>query len=540
MIKLQGTGVSKGIAIGKINFCGQKALEVSFTEVADVEAEVDRFEKARSLAITQLGHLAVETAAKLGQQNSLLFEIHQMMLEDLDYHDTIVDYIKDNKSNAEYAVSEVAKQFSSMFAEMEDEYMKARAVDVFDVSRRVIEILMGVAMDKASYSEPSIYAGDDFTPSETAQFDRERVLGIATAMGSKNSHTAIFSRTLGIPAVIGLGESLLEEYDGKMIVLDGETGEVIVEPDEAILADKMAKKKKLEEEQDRLLKFKDKETVTKSGRHMGVYANIGCVADVDAVLENGAEGIGLFRSEFLYLESNDYPTEEEQYSAYSAVAKKMNGKPVIIRTLDIGADKQASYFNLPIEENPAMGLRALRICLTKPEIFKTQLRALLRAATHGNIYIMLPMVTSVWEVRKAKEILEEVKRELIAEKVEFKLEVPVGIMIETPAAAIISDLLAKEVDFFSVGTNDLTQYTMAVDRQNESIEQFCDIHHDAILRLIETAAKNAHDNGIMIGICGELGADLELTEFFCRIGIDELSVTPTSVLSVREKVSTVG
>ncbi len=537
MIKLQGTGVSKGIAIGKISFCGQKALEVEFKEVSDTKAEVDRFESARTLAITQLGHLAVETAAKLGKENSLLFEIHQMMLEDLDYHDTIVDYIKDNKSNAEYAVSEVAKQFSAMFAEMEDEYMKARAVDVFDVSRRVIEILLDVAMDKSSYTEPTIYAGDDFTPSETAQFDRERVLGIATVMGSKNSHTAIFSRTLGIPAVIGLGDSLLEEYDGKTIILDGETGEIIVDPDEASLAEKMKKKEALEGEQSRLLEFRDKATVTKDGRHMGVYANIGCVADVDSVLENGAEGIGLFRSEFLYLESTDYPTEQEQFKAYSAVAKKMNGKPVIIRTLDIGADKQASYFNLPVEENPAMGLRALRICLTKPEIFKTQIRALLRAAFHGNIHIMLPMVTSVWEVQKAKEIIAEVKSELIAEKVVFKPDVPVGIMIETPAAAVISDLLAKEVDFFSVGTNDLTQYTMAVDRQNESIEQFCDIHHDAILRLIEMAAKNAHDNGIMIGICGELGADLELTEFFCKIGIDELSVTPTSVLSVREKIS---
>ncbi len=539
MIILQGTGVSKGIAIGTINFCGQKPLDIEAVSIEDTASEVTRFESARALAITQLGKLAVETAAKLGKQNSLLFEIHQMMLEDLDYHDTIVDYINDNKLCAEYSVNEVAKQFSQMFADMDDEYMKARAVDVHDVSRRVIEILMGVEAKDSLVGKPSVLAGDDFTPSETAQFDREKVLGIATTLGSKNSHTAIFARTLGIPAVIALGESLEEKYNGEEVILDGETGEVIISPDEATLAAKKEKKKKLDEEGKRLLKFKGKKTVTKLGQAVKLYANIGSVADVEAVLENDAEGIGLFRSEFLYLESNDYPTEDEQFKAYSAVAKKMGDKAVIIRTLDIGADKQADYFKLPHEENPAMGLRALRICLTRPEVFKTQIKALLRAAVFGNIQIMLPMITSLWEIKKAKEIIEEAKNELLAEKVEFKADIPMGIMIETPAAAVISDVLAKEVDFFSVGTNDLTQYTLAVDRQNESIEQFCDIHHEAILRLIEMAAKNAHDNGIWIGICGELGADLELTEFFMNIGIDELSVTPSEVLAVREKISLV-
>ncbi len=537
MIILQGTGVSKGIAIGELNFCAKKPLEVEAVKIENVEDEVARFESARALAITQLGQLAVDTALKLGKQNSLLFEIHQMMLEDLDYHDTIVDYITDNKMCAEYSVSEVAKQFAKIFSEMEDDYMNARAVDVQDVSRRVIEILMDIEIVDNIAGTASILAGDDFTPSETAQFDRESVLGIATILGSKNSHTAIFARTLAIPAVIALGDALDEKYNGKTIILDGETGEVIVEPDEATLKAKQEKKKQLEIEGERLLAFKGKKTVTKDGQSVKLYANIGAVADVDAVLENDAEGIGLFRSEFLYLESTDYPTEDEQYEAYSKVAKKMGDKAVIIRTLDIGADKQASYFQLPLEENPAMGLRALRICLTRPEVFKTQIKAIYRAAVFGNIQVMLPMITSLWEIKRAKQIIEEAKAELAASGVEFKAEIPLGIMIETPAAAVLSDILAKEVDFFSVGTNDLTQYTLAVDRQNESIVQFCDTHHESILRLIEMATKNAHDNGIWIGICGELAADLELTEFFVKIGIDELSVTPSQVLALREKIS---
>ncbi len=539
MVILKGTGVSKGIAIGVLNFCGQKPLDIQDRKVDDVQQEIQRFESARALAITQLGKLATETAAKLGKQNSLLFEIHQMMLEDLDYHDTIVDYITDNTMCAEYSVNEVAKQFSQMFAEMEDEYMKARAVDVHDVSRRIIEILLNIEQKDSFVGKPSILAGDDFTPSETAQFDREKVLGIATVLGSKNSHTAIFARTLAIPAVIALGEYLEEKYNGSEIILDGETGEVIIAPDEKTMQEKLAKKKVLEEEEARLVKFKGKKTVSKSGKTVKLFANIGSVADAEAAIASDAEGIGLFRSEFLYLESSDYPTEAEQFNAYSEVAKKMQGKPVVIRTLDIGADKQASYFNLPTEENPAMGLRALRICLTRPEVFKTQIKALLRAALHGDIQIMLPMVTSLWEIKKAKELIEEAKNEMLSTNVQFKAEVPLGIMIETPAAAILSDVFAKEVDFFSIGTNDLTQYTLAVDRQNESIEQFCDIHHEAILRLIEMTTKNAHDNGIWVGICGELGADLNLTEFFVNIGIDELSVTPSEILTVREKISLV-
>ncbi len=539
MVVLQGTGVSKGIAIGIINFCGQKPLDIKECKVNDTEQEIQRFESARALAITQLGKLATETAQKLGKQNSLLFEIHQMMLEDLDYHDTIVDYINDNNMCAEYSVNEVAKQFSQMFADMDDDYMKARAVDVHDVSRRIIEILLNIEQKDSFVGKPSILAGDDFTPSETAQFDREKVLGIATVLGSKNSHTAIFARTLAIPAVIALGDSLEEKYNGAEIILDGETGEVIIDPDEKTLQEKLAKKKVLEAEEERLVKFKGKKTVSKSGKRVKLFANIGSVADAEAALSSDAEGVGLFRSEFLYLESTDYPTEEYQFNAYSEVAKKMEGKTVVIRTLDIGADKQAAYFKLPLEENPAMGLRALRICLTRPEVFKTQIKALLRAALHGDIQIMLPMITSLSEIKRAKEIIEEAKRELEFAKTEYKADVPLGIMIETPAAAIISDVLAKEVDFFSIGTNDLTQYTLAIDRQNESIEQFCDIHHEAILRLIEMTTKNAHDNGIWVGICGELGADLQLTEFFVNIGVDELSVTPSEILTVREKISLV-
>ncbi len=539
MVVLQGTGVSKGIAVGILNFCGQKPLNIVERKLENTVQEVQRFESARALAITQLGKLASDTAAKLGKQNSLLFEIHQMMLEDIDYHDTIVDYINDNKVCAEYAVNEVAKQFSQMFAEMDDEYMKARAVDVHDVSRRIIEILMDIEQKDSFVGKPSVLAGDDFTPSETAQFDREKVLGIATVLGSKNSHTAIFARTLAIPAVIALGESLEEKYNGCEIILDGETGEVIVDPDEKTMEEKLLKKKVLEEEEERLVKFKGKKTLSKSGKELKLYANIGSVADAEAAIENDAEGIGLFRSEFLYLESSNYPTEDEQFKAYSEVAKKMQGKSVIIRTLDIGADKQASYFELPAEENPAMGLRALRICLERPDVFKTQVKALLRAAVFGNIQIMLPMVTSLWEVKRAKEIIEDAKSEMIKADVKFSSNVPLGIMIETPAAAVISDILAKEVDFFSIGTNDLTQYMLAVDRQNESIERYCDTHHEAILRMIELTTKNAHANGIWVGICGELGADLNLTEFFVKIGIDELSVTPSEILTVREKVSLV-
>ncbi len=536
MIVLQGKGVSKGIAIGNLYFPSQIDLNIEFYAIENVEAELAAFEKARVKAIEQLGVIAKKTAEKLGEENAALFEVHQMMLEDLDYCETITGEITSNKASAPYAVGKAAKQFSQMFSEMDDEYMKARALDVQDISRRVVEILMN-KQSIDSHEGTYIYAGEDFVPSETAQFDREKVLGIATMQGSKNSHTAIFARTLSLPAVIGLKESLDRKYNNALTIIDGEEGTVIIDPDEKTLAEKRAQQQAQIEAKQKLESFRGKKTLTKSGREIKLYANIGCVADVEAVLENDAEGIGLFRSEFLYLESKDYPCEETQYIAYSTVAKKMGDKPVIIRTLDIGADKQADYFNLPQEENPAMGMRAIRICLTRPEIFKTQLRAIYRAACHGNIYLMLPMIISVEEVRRSKAIIEEVKAELSAAGIAFKGDIPVGIMIETPAAVMISDLLAKEVDFFSMGTNDLTQYTLAVDRQNDSIAEFTDTHHEAILRMIKMVCDNAHANGIWAGICGELSYDMNLTSFFNEIGLDELSVTPSAVLPLREKIS---
>ncbi len=534
---LKGTGVSKGIAIGPLHFVTQKELNVEKLPISNVGEEVARFENARAIAILQLGQIADKTEERLGAENSLLFRIHQMMLEDLDYHDTVVSHIEDNLVCAEYAVNETAKEFAQMFAEMDDEYMQARETDVHDISRRVIELLLGVQSEQCTEGAPSILSAVDFTPSETATFDRETVLGLVTSQGSKNSHTAIFARTLSIPAVIGLGDQLSESDEGKLIVIDGEMGEVVLEPSDDVLKEMKEKKQALEDERQKLQAFVGRKTLTKQGREVKLYANIGAVADVNAVLENDAEGIGLFRSEFLYLESKDFPSEETQLKAYQTVAEKMDGKPVIIRTLDIGADKQADYFNLPAEENPAMGLRALRICLTQPKIFKTQLRALYRASAYGNIYIMLPMVASLFEIKQAKNIIEEVKQELRDENVPFHADVPLGIMIETPAAALISDILAKEVDFFSIGTNDLTQYTLAVDRQNESLDDFCNTHHEAVLRLIEMTAKNAHDNGIWVGICGELGADTELYEFFEKVGIDELSVIPSAILPCRKTLS---
>ncbi len=536
MIRLQGKGVSKGIAIGHMYFPSQIDLDIEFYAIENVEEELAAFEKAREKAIEQLGAIAKKTEEKLGQENAALFEVHQMMLDDLDYREAITTEITTNKASAAFAVSMAAKQFAKIFSEMDDEYMKARALDVQDISRRVIEILMN-KQSVDSHEGAYIYAGEDFVPSETAQFDREKVLGIATMKGSKNSHTAIFARTLSLPAVIGLEDGLDKKYNNFLAIIDGEEGVVIIDPDEQTLAEKKQQLQAIEDEKQQLESFRGKKTVTKSGREIKLYANIGCVADVEAVLENDAEGIGLFRSEFLYLESKDYPTEEAQYIAYSTVAKKMGDKPVIIRTLDIGADKQADYFNLPHEENPAMGMRAIRICLTQPHIFKTQLRAIYRAACYGNIYLMLPMIISVDEVRRSKAIIEEVKAELQAANIPFKGDIPVGIMIETPAAVMISDLLAKEVDFFSMGTNDLTQYTLATDRQNDSIAEFNDTHHEAILRMIEMVCKNAHANGIWAGICGELSYDMALTEFFNKIGLDELSVTPSAILPLRKKIS---
>ncbi len=543
MNSLHGKGVSRGIAIGRLSFSIQSDLKVDFCATDNIEAELIRFENSRLKAIEQLGVIAEKTKESLGEENAMLFEVHQMMLDDTDYRDAITDTIKNEKACAEYALSQAAAQFSEMFANMDDAYMQARAADVEDISRRVLDILRGKKTESSEQTSNTddanllVLAGVDFTPSETAQCDRNKICALVTSEGSKNSHTAIFARILGIPAIIGLKEQLNPSLNGAFVVVDGNTGELIVNPDEATLAAMQAKKQQLEEDAQRLEAFRGKETRTRSGQKVKLYANIGSGADVEAVLNNDAEGIGLFRSEFLYLESTDYPSETVQYEAYSHVARKMNGKEVIIRTLDIGADKQAPYFQLPQEENPALGMRAIRICLSRPEVFKTQLRALYRAACHGNILIMLPMITCLKEVQRAKAIMAEVKAELEAAKIPFKGDIPVGIMIETPAAAIMSDVLAQEVDFFSMGTNDLTQYTLAIDRQNESIAEFCNIHDEAVLRLIELVCTNAHKHNIWCGICGELAADTALTEFFVQIGVDELSVTPTDILSLREQIS---
>ncbi len=537
MLEIKGIGVSPGVTIGRIHFPKERVIDFPLQYADNIEEEIRRFESSRALAVAQLGELAVKTALTLGKQNSLLFEIHQMMLEDLDYCDTVKDMINSEKVCAEYAVSQTAQQFAMMFSDMEDEYMRERAADVKDVSIRVIEILTGTQSRAEELDEPCIYAGLDFTPSETAQFDRDKALALVTCYGSKNSHTAIFARTLGIPAVIGLKNSLTQELDGKLVALDGSTGEMIVDPDDATLSLFKERQAKEQDKAKRLDAFRGRKTITKGGKLVKLYANIGSPNDIEAVLQNDAEGIGLFRSEFLYLESEDYPSEDVQYNAYKKVAEGMQDRPVIIRTLDIGADKQASYFELPQEENPAMGMRAIRICLTRPEVFKTQLRALYRASAHGNISIMLPMITSLKEVKDAKEIIAQVKAELLSEGHKIDEYLPVGIMIETPAAAIISDILAREVDFFSIGTNDLIQYTLAADRQNESISSFCDDHHEAVKRLIAMTCSSAHKQGIWVGICGELAADKEMTEFFTSVEVDELSVTPSQILPLRERLS---
>lgn len=538
MITLQGEGVSKGVAFGKLHFFVRGGGTVERKTVTDSEAEVRRFEDARAKAVAELATLYTKTKKELGEENSLLFQIHQMMLEDLDYGDAILGKIRNDHVNAEYAVQQTAEEFANMFASMDDAYMRGRAADVRDVSNRVIAILSGKPTGGGlQTTEPCIIAADDLAPSETAQLDKSKVLAFVTAGGSSNAHTAIFARTMGIAAVIGLQDSLKPEYEGKEVIVDGSTGKVYLDADEQT-REQMTEKKQAEDTHKKLLAlYRGRKTETKSGRHIELCANIGNPSDLSAVLANDAEGIGLFRSEFLYLENSDYPTEDEQFEAYRTVAEKMDGKRVVIRTLDIGADKQADYFQLPHEENPAMGLRAIRICLTRPEIFKTQLRALYRASAYGKVAIMFPMITSVEEVRQCKQLCAEVRNELTQEGVPFATDVELGIMIETPAAAVISDELAQEVDFFSVGTNDLTQYTLACDRQNASIAQFCNTHHKAILRLIKLAAQNAHKAGIWIGICGELGADEQLTETFVNMGIDELSVTPASILGLRAHIS---
>lgn len=536
MVVLTGKSVFNDVCMGKLSFYKRNERVIKRYKVEDTEAETKRFESAKASAIEQLGGLYQKALQDVGEANAAIFEIHQMMLEDLDYCESIINIITSQQVNAEYAVGVTADNFSAMFEAMDDAYMQGRAADVRDVSERLIAVLSGQDVDQKTYNEPVIIAADDLVPSETIQLDKSKVLGFAMQFGSANSHTAILARSMGIPAVIGLGEDFLESFDGQEAIIDGFTGTVYIEPDEKTKREMEQKKKEVEQKKELLSKLKGKENITLDGRKVNIFANIGNPSDVGSVLTNDAGGIGLFRSEFLYLENEDFPTEEQQFLAYKQVAETMAGKKVIIRTLDIGADKQAEYFHLDKEENPALGYRAIRICLTRTEIFKTQLRALYRAAVFGNISIMFPMITSVEEIKSINKIVAEVKNELEQEGIPYKKEVETGIMIETPAAALVSDELAKEVDFFSVGTNDLTQYTLAIDRQNQKLEPFYNPHHKAILKLIKMAADNAHKEGKWIGICGELGADTSLTEEFLRIGIDELSVSPSMILELRKKV----
>ena len=531
----QGKSVFGGIAIGHLCVYQKGEQQVTRQKIEDVEAEVKRFQVAREAAQAQLGELYDKAVKEVGEANAAIFEMHQMLLEDEDYQDSVENIIRTQQVNAEHATAVTSDHFSSMFAEMDDDYMKERAADIRDISERVIANLNGENKSKVVTDEPVIILADDLAPSETVQLEKDKVLSFVTVHGSVNSHTAILARTMGIPALVSTEMELTQDLDGKLAVVDGNHGTIYVDPD-AETMEKMKTLKKEEEEKKELLQtFKNKESITLDGKRVLTYANIGNVKDLALVLQNGAEGIGLFRSEFLYLESETYPTEEEQFEVYKKVAETMAGKRVIIRTLDIGADKQADYFELAKEENPAMGVRAIRICLTRPEIFKTQLRALFRASAYGNIAIMYPMITSLSEIAQIKEIVEEVKAELDADGVPYGTPEQ-GIMIETPAAATISDLLAKEVDFFSIGTNDLTQYTLAIDRQNQSLDAFFDAHHIAVLRMIYQTVQNAHKAGIWCGICGELGADSDLTELFLAMGIDELSVSPGRLLTIRRLI----
>ena len=537
MTILKGKGVYGAIALGRISVFTRKEAFVKRTHIDDIEAEKSRLAAAKEKAAKQLGEIYNKALKEVGEANAQIFEIHMMMIEDEDYNDSISSIIETQSVNAEYAVAVTADNFAEMFAAMDDAYMQARSADVRDISNRIINCLSEENAESSGIDEKVIICADDLAPSETVLLDKEKVLAFVTAFGSSNSHTAILARNMNIPAIIGVGEELLKTVKNcDFAAVDGYTGEIFIAPDEENTA-RLEKKRADDEEKKRLLQeLKGKENVTLDGTKINIFANIGSVDNIGAVLANDAGGIGLFRSEFLYLESSDFPTEEQQFSAYKKVLESMAGKKVIIRTLDIGADKQAGYFNLAKEENPALGYRAIRICLTKPEIFKTQLRALYRASAYGNLGIMFPMITSVSELEQIISICGEVRNELKSDGIEISDKVELGIMIETPAAAIISDRLAPMVDFFSVGTNDLTQYTLACDRQNAAIEQFIDTHHEAILRLIELSAKNAHANGAWIGICGELAADTTLTEKFLRMGIDELSVSPTFVLKVRDAV----
>ncbi len=536
MISIQGKGVSTGVAIGPLYYYQRAKSTIRRYEVEDTDAEWARFKAAQEKAIEQLGELAEKARAEAGDEAALLFETHQMMAEDMEYEEAIQTAIQENKLNAEAAVTDTGAQFADMFAAMDDPYFQARSADVKDVSGRIISALTGVAQGGIDSPVPVILAADDLAPSETVQLDKSKILGFITEGGSGSSHTAILARTMGIPAIIGVGDQLKPEYEGREVIIDGSTGSVVVEADADTRARLLKKMEEQKRQRELLEKLKGLPNETRDGQSIRVYCNIGSPDDVHAVLSNDAGGVGLFRSEFLYLNCDDYPTEDYQFEAYKKVLSDMGGREVVIRTLDIGADKQIGYFDMPHEENPALGNRALRICLNRPEIFRTQLRALYRASAFGKLGIMFPMVTSVWEVKEARKMCEQVKAELTQEGIPFSDEVEIGIMIETPAAVLMSDRLAKVVDFFSCGTNDLTQYTLACDRQNADLGRFYNPHHPAVLRALKMVCDNAHRNGVWVGICGELGADLELTETFLSIGIDELSVSPRSVLPLRQKI----
>ena len=535
MVKCSGKSVLKGIAAGKLYLYRKKEFVLTQEKVGDPEAEIERFEEARQKACSQLDVLYEKAVKEAGEEQAMIFDVHRIMLDDGDYLDAIREEIRSTGVNAAYAVNVTGERFAQMFASMDDDYMKARSADVLDISRRVAGILAGAGEEGIVSDEPVILLADDLAPSETVQIDKSRILALVTREGSTNSHTAILARSMNIPALVQTDVELKEEYHGKPAVVDGFEGALYIEPQEDLLAGLLRRKEEADRARAELEMLKGLDNVTSDGRRIDVYANIGSVEDVDRALEADAGGIGLFRSEFIYLGRNDFPSEEEQFEIYREVLSRMGGKKVVIRTLDIGADKQADYFELPKEDNPAMGYRAIRICLTRQEIFRTQLRAIWRASVYGTAAVMFPMIISVKEIRKIREIVEDVKRELAAEGIPFG-NVETGIMVETPAAAVISDELAKEVEFFSIGTNDLTQYTLAIDRQNQRLESFYDAHHEAVLRLIGMTVKNAHAAGIWCGICGELGADTSLTETFLNMGVDELSVSPSSVLGVRKAV----
>ncbi len=536
MVVYSGKSVFGGIAIGKICVYAKEDSQVKRERIEDPEAEIKRYHEAKDVAIEQLGVLYEKALKEVGEDGAGVFEAHQMMLDDGDYIDSVENIIRTQSVNAEYAVAQTGDQMAQMFLDMEDEYFRGRAADVHDISERLIGVLSGKGSAGIQTDEQVIIVADDLAPSETVQMDKDKILSFVTVHGSANSHTSILAKTMNIPAMIGCDIPLDDTVNGKMAVVDGFEGKVYIEPNEETMA---AKKKLYEEEQEKkalLEQLKGKDNVTLDGQHINLYANIGNTKDLGLVLKNDAGGIGLFRSEFIYLGSQDYPTEEEQFEIYKTVAQTMAGKKVIIRTLDIGADKQADYFALPKEENPAMGLRAIRICLTRPEVFKTQLRAILRASAFGKIAIMFPMIISLEEVKEIKGIVNEVKTELDDAGISYDKNIELGIMIETPAAVMVADELAEEVDFFSVGTNDLTQYTLAIDRQNDSLEKFYNSHHPAILKMLKMIVDAAHRHGAWAGICGELGADLTLTKDFLAMGFDELSVSPGRILPLRKIV----